>query len=141
MICLELFEQYQVAILLELLLVFPYLKCQKATKSTVWIREKTLVDMITEIQVVDANLRRKIERKCPHFCKNIILRRNLFDVSMKLCPYYDFSKPFWKKKKEAEFFWAGKYIYWTHEDTTQVGPEQVIFCVSRCSKSTRSVCS
>ena len=67
--------------------------------------------MITEIQVVDANLRRKIERKCPHFCKNIILRRNLFDVSMKLCPYYDFSKPFKKKKKRQSFFGqASAYI-------------------------------
>ena len=45
-----------------------------------WIGEKNIVDMITKIRVVDASLKRQIEKKSLHFCEKHYPEEN-FDAT------------------------------------------------------------
>ena len=97
LICLEIIVKYQTALFLELLLVCPDAVRQKAMTGTTWIGEKTWLAWSLRQGWLMLAWRDKLKGSLCTFVKNINLGKNWYDTSIKLSPYYDRSKLFWRK--------------------------------------------
>lgn len=86
--CLVISEKIEVIKLIRAWSAFTWFAESDEKNNFDW--RKSIVDIITKIQMVDAGLKRHIERKSLHFCEKHGPEKKLMRI--KFCPYYDYGK-------------------------------------------------